>query len=401
MKFTSMTIITALLLQILSPGLSYASGQPRAETAHRADRPEFAQDRATIVAERAIKLLYALDVRVMSRGGLDISKLRTGLIAQVVHTSEGTRISTIGKIVQIAEDGIALWTSERPAERNKIAYEDIDTLVVASDGRALERWQRRAEGRFLVMSRGKLNLDKLDPGWYAYVVYRHNAGQRAEVARILERDERRIVIRSEFAGGRLPRSNRVIARDDIFIIVAAQVRGDIVGWRHARQVIQCLTKESRVRFKAPSVMGYGEKPKWTVGRLVEVNQDTFVIGVGRSIRDVHRVPADALTDLEFTAERRRHTGKGLLIGLVLGLIIGSTLYEAPHDPGYYDPDMSFAQAVVALRVFSLAIGCGTFGALIGYGTKTDRWIDVPVDGLNLSIAPTQNKGFQAALSFHF
>ena len=329
MKLTALILMASLLVEILMPCISFASGQPQAEAAHRANMPEFVQDRATIVAERAIKLLYALDVRVMSRGagGLDISKLKTGLIAQVFHTSEGTRSSTIGKIVQIAEDGITLRTSERPAERNKIAYADIDTLVVASDRRALDRWQRRAEGRFLVMSRGKLNFDNLDPGWYAYVVYRHEDGQRAEFGSILEHDKRRIVIRSEFAGGRLPWTNRTIARDDILIIVAAQVRGDIAGWRHARQVIQCLTKESRVRFKAPSVMGYGEKPKWTLGRLVEVNQDTLVFGVGRSIRDVHRVPADALTDLEFTAEKRRHTGKGLLIGLVLGLTIGSMLYE--------------------------------------------------------------------------
>ena len=251
------------------------------------------------------------------------------------------------------------------------------------------------------MSRGKLNFDNLDPGWYAYVVYRHEDGQRAEFGSILEHDKRRIVIRSEFAGGRLPWTNRTIARDDILIIVAAQVRGDIAGWRHARQVIQCLTKESRVRFKAPSVMGYGEKPKWTLGRLVEVNQDTHVFGVGRSIRDVHRVPADALTDLEFTAEKRRHTGKGLLIGLVLGLTIGSMLYEEPHDPGYDDPDVSFAQAVAALRVFSLAIGCGTFGALIGYGTKTDRWVDVPLKCVEFSVARTRNKGLGAAVSFEF
>ena len=401
MKSIALILAGSLFVELLAPCISYASGQLHAKTLHRGNRPDLVQDRATIVAERAIRLLYAMDVRMMSRGRLDVSKLRTGLIARVVHTSEGTRISTTGKIVHIAQDGIALGTAERPAERNKIAYADIDTLVVGSDRRALDRWQRRAEGRFLVMSRGKLNLDKLDPGWYAYVVYRHKDGQRAQVGRILERDERRIVIRSKYTVERLPWSNRVIARDDIFIIVAAQVRGELVGWKHATQVIQCLTKESSVRFKAPSIMGNGEKPKWTVGRLIEVNQDTFVVRVGPSIRDVFRVPADALTDLEITTGKRRHTGKGLLIGLVLGLMIASSLYEEVHDPGYYNPDVGFAQAIVALRVFSLAIGCGTFGALIGYGTKTDRWIDAPFPRLNLNVAPTRNRALQAAVSFDF
>ena len=68
MKLTALILMASLLVEILMPCISFASGQPQAEAAHRANMPEFVQDRATIVSERAIKLLYALDVRVMSRG---------------------------------------------------------------------------------------------------------------------------------------------------------------------------------------------------------------------------------------------------------------------------------------------------------------------------------------------
>ena len=39
--------------------------------------------------------------------------------------------------------------------------------------------------------------------------------------------------------------------------------------------------------------------------------------------------------------------------------------------------------------------------LIGAMTKSDKWVEVPPQRLNLSLAPTSTKGLRAALTFNF
>lgn len=384
-------------MQILSPGLSYASGQPQAETAHRANRPEFVQDRATIVAERAIKSLYALDVRVMSREGLEISKLRTGLIAHVVHTSEGTRRSATGRIVRIAQDGIALWTAERPADRNKITYAGIDTLVVASDKRALDRWKRRAEGRFLVMSQRNLDLTKLNTGWYAFLVYKIKVGTRAVLTEIRDTEEGHVVIGPPYAAAGNYSANREIAGGDIEIIVAAENLEDIRVWRNATRVIPHLIGNPRIRFNASGFARREPDAKSVVGRLIEVVQDSFVVGVGRSGSNVFKLPLSSFTDFELNLGRRRNAGKGFLIGAGLWFFGGAILGAAKYDSQNFTPDTT--GTVPILMTVTLIVG-----TTIGFFIKTDKWVEwdkLSPPRLDLAVATAQNRGLGAALSFDF
>ena len=316
--------------------------------------------------------------------GLMVSLLFHVIPPVIAHASGLSRSSEAATEMEPDNDGERSF-KEHPEEIDGAA-EDLERIV-----RLLYR------KNVVVMSRGNLNLSRLKRGWYAYVVYEYNHRRGTVTTKIVDIDEKNIVFRTSFDPG----TPREIRHDDVLVIVAAQKRGDLRSGWDVETVMNRLMGVPRIRFKAPSVVKSRSKTGWVFGRLAGVNQDTLMIAGGPSSRVAHRVPLSAFTDLEFYKGQRRHTGKGLLIGLVLGLMIGNSLSEEVHDPGYYHPDVSFAQGMEALRVYSVAIGCGTFGALIGYGIKTDHWIDAPFPRLNLNVAPTRNRGLRAALSFDF
>ena len=298
MKPTAMLLIAALLFQILMPGLSIVARELRGEETDRVDWPKAAgsiqsrqrseEDRAAQNAARIIRSLYEMDVWVMSRRQLDLSKIKKGLYAHVIHTTKGASDTAAGVIRNIDPDGIEIISKATVPEKTHIHYADIDTIVVAKDRPALDRWRRRVDGRFVVMSRGTLNLSAVRKGWHAYIVYEFEDGRRGELVRILDTRERHLVIRSSFAGRNQLWAGGEIALDDIVFIVAAEDRGDIVAMRRARQILRHLPDNPRIRLKSPSVGRGSSKPGSVVGRLLDVNQDTLVMGVGLSRNEVIR-----------------------------------------------------------------------------------------------------------------
>ena len=106
---------------------------------------------------------------VMARGEIDTSKIATGWYAQVVYTSDGDRGTAIGKIIGKNSDRIVIQSRDSFWRNWKIAYSDIDTLVVA-------KYQRDIEGRkdSRTKSRRGAGLN-IEIGWngsvYPYDVY--------------------------------------------------------------------------------------------------------------------------------------------------------------------------------------------------------------------------------------
>ena len=82
---------------------------------------------------------------VMSRGELDLFKLRKGWYAHVVYTSKGVKEAVTGPIFDKDADGIVIKSRNRPWEQWEITYGDIDTLVVAKDQRDIEGWIEAGE----------------------------------------------------------------------------------------------------------------------------------------------------------------------------------------------------------------------------------------------------------------
>ena len=221
----------------------------------------------------------------------------------------------------------------------------------------------------------------------------------APKARTVDVGGRQLAIRSRNGVLRsLPPIQRVA---DATTSINGNHRTEIEAWRKSIQATKGLPEMPRIRFKERSIAGKKSETGWTAGRLVEVDQDTLVIGVGLSRHHVYRVPLSSLTRLELNLGRRRNTTRGLMIGVIAGSALAAGMWEEIHDPGYYDPDVSFGRAVRFAVLSSVVLVSTITGSIIGYNIKTYRWLNIPLQDIVLSAAPTQNRGMGAALSFRF
>lgn len=166
MKPTAVILVAALLFQILMPSLSISAQELQGDMTTRVNwrkvasgtrkRQPSEEHRAAENAARLIRLLYEMDVWVMSKRHLDLSKITKGFYAHVIHRKEGPAGTATGVIFDSYPDGLGIKSTAQDSEIENVLYADIDTLVVAKDRRALERWQRRMRGRFHVMTQSNL-----------------------------------------------------------------------------------------------------------------------------------------------------------------------------------------------------------------------------------------------------
>ena len=115
-----------------------------------------------------------------------------------------------------------------------------------------------------------------------------------------------------------------------------------------------------------------------------------------------KCPWASVTRLEVSAGRARRTGRGALIGCgagaVAGLITGwlwcHGLEGSALDCG--DP----ANGIVIGGIPGGAVGAG-IGAIIGALIKTDRWEEVPLHQLRVSLAPQRDGWFTLGVLLRF
>ncbi len=375
-------LVASLLLEVLAPGAAVAdSVRPR--DLRRGSTPGSEKDTALELGVRAIAWRYGMDVLVMSRRTLNLSKAEIGHKAHVIYTTGGVKGATAGVIAANKPDEIVVKSAARPMEKQAIAKDDIDTLVVARRRGALEIWQKQADGQLVIMTPGNLDLSKLLSGWHAHIVYRSRNRNRAVIAEIVDGNERNVVVKSGYGIRGNKGSIDTIMSDEIVYIVAAQNFRDITAWRKVIRAVQKLPQEPRVRCKARTIANDGPKWGWVVGRMVPTSDDTFGI---LTEGGMYRVPVSSFTDLEINIGRRRHTLKGFLIGCLSGL--SYMVLDWDFDLNVYDPNAGYG--------FGVGIVAST---LIGFMVKTERWVEVSPGRLNLGIAPTKNKGLRAALTF--
>ena len=166
----------------------------------------------------------------------------------------------------------------------------------------------------------------------------------------------------------------------------------------------------RVRVYAPSIQ---KKP--VVGKLIKMMQDTLVIQATRTSQQVraisprrirapegiqqedttfYQVPITAISHIEVSMGQYRKTGKGLIIGLGVGAVM-TILINIP------DPETDLQALGRAYATLIVLPSIAVISTLIGAITKSDKWVEVSPEHLNLSLAPTSNKGLRAALTFNF
>lgn len=177
---------------------------------------------------------------------------------------------------------------------------------------------------------------------------------------------------------------------------------------------------AKVRVQAPSI-----QKKRMVGELVKMTQDTLVIHSGRTF---FQVPCSSISNLEVSIGYKRNTGKGFKIGLGAGaVIIGLTSISTYREKKRLDENNSgdaslsyYTLHIATLVGYSAGAFVCLLSTLIGVATKSDKWVEVPPQRLNLSIAPlsavtdghlsadrqaaqagTSTKGLRAALTFNF
>ncbi|MCY3868956.1 MAG: hypothetical protein OXG87_05315 [Gemmatimonadetes bacterium] len=236
-----------------------------------------------------------------------------------------------------------------------------------------------------VMARGQIDHSKITKGRYIHVVYTSNGVKETATVYSADRDSSHILIREGLL------KVRKIAYHNIDTLLVAK------NWRSIERYQKSGAKyDVRVRVQAPSV-----SKKWIVGKLINMAQDTLIIQRGHSF---YPVPVSSISNLEVPIKGNRNTGKGMAIGLGVGSAIYLAAYMSADNPESWD---GIGLALVGMGI---SIPICILSTLIGAMTKSDKWVEVPPQRLNLSLAPlpawprhagTSSKGLRAALTFNF
>ena len=370
-KAIAIFVTVAFLLNTIAPTLAHAATYLQG---------------AEVNADTLVRDAY---VQVIYRDRNDEQKLAKGWIDAIGETSFTIREGGFRDKKTIAYDKVvSVIRSEESTVPAKQMNEVNRFIRTMGNTQQAIQWAETVT----VMPRGQIDLSKIAKGLYAHVVYTsEDKKKKIAVGRITDKDSEHLMIQeAKYRSGRYKK----IAYSDIDILAVAKYQQDIARWENARQAIQLLHEgNTKVRFKAPSV-----SKKRIVGRLVEVVKDTLVIQGGHTF---FQVSLSSISNLEVSLGQYRNTAKGLLIGLGLGsAIVTLSFRHAEHleETGPYDSLDGLATALGGMFLGGLVLVVSTF---TGVAKKSDKWVEVPPQRLNLSVAPTSAKGLRTALTFNF
>ena len=278
--------------------------------------------------------------------------------------------------------------------KTTIAYANVLSVIMSDESTVpakqmneVERFIRHEQVKAVnatVMTRGQIDLTKIKKGWYIHAIYTSKEGKETATGQIARKNSDYVIIRIQERSTR-----KKIAYGDIDTLVVAKYRRAIGEWKNSRQAVQRFkTQNTKVRFKAPSLT-----KKWIVGEVVKMTRDTLLLREGRTFL---QVPLSSISNFEVGIGQRRNAGKGSLIGLGLGLAV--LVPVAIEDYSNERSWQGFATAVTAAYILPSILVLST---LIGAAIKTEKWVEVSPQRLNLSIAPTPEKGLRAALAVNF
>ena len=105
-----------------------------------------------------------------------------------------------------------------------------------------------------------------------------------------------------------------------------------------------------------------------------------------------RIPLASVTRFELSRGKSRHAGRGALIGLGIGAGGGAIIGAIAEVSGerYCIDTCAAAGVLTAFTAIGLAIPGLVIGTVAGALIKTDRWEEVPLDRVRVSLAPTRD-----------
>ena len=141
-----------------------------------------------------------------------------------------------------------------------------------------------------------------------------------------------------------------------------------------------------------------------IGTLLTLDSVALVLRQD-GMQDTLSVPRETIRRLEVSAGRKSAAGKGARIGGIagggLGLLAGAAAaIENPCDGPSFCLDLFGPEDIPLFVVVAGGTGA-VVGALIGALGRTDRWTEVPVDGLRVGIVPLRDGTIGFALSRTF
>ena len=140
-----------------------------------------------------------------------------------------------------------------------------------------------------------------------------------------------------------------------------------------------LAVGTKVRIVAPTIVG-----RRVTGSVADIRAASLQIAVDDNQLTV---PRNAITRLEVSTGKRRHALLGLVIGAAVGLVAACVSdCNSEGDPGFFLSNAGWG---------------ALWGVAIGALIKTDRWSDVPLEQVHVTVGPTQGHGIRMTMSVRF
>ncbi len=135
--------------------------------------------------------------------------------------------------------------------------------------------------------------------------------------------------------------------------------------------------QPRVRISSPRPGGSA-----IVGNVLGLTGDSLIVRQeGRASPLL--LPLETVGRIELSEGRHARTGRGALIGLVSGAVLGTGLVVAAasnEEPGDFEGLLTFLALVTGVGVSAAGVG---IGALVGSFVHTERWREVPLHELRV------------------
>ncbi len=359
----SIVMVGAILLNAIAPALAYAA--------------TYLQD-SEVNPNTLIRDAYVVVTYYDSKGK---QKLEKGWIYAIDETTFRIRSGALfGKKTIAYDKVVSVIMSEEVISREK-QINEVDRFIQEMKKQEasmleIEQAIQKLNQTITVMGRRQLDLSKIPKGRYIHIVYTSKGVKGIATVHNIDRDSSHISIKEGLL------KTRKIAYNDIDTLLVAK------SWRYIERYQKTgATYDVKVRVLAPPI-----SKKRMDGRLIKMTQDTLVIQRGRRF---YRVPLSSISNLEVPIKGSRNTGKGMAIGLGVGSAIYLAAYMSADNPESWD---GIGLAIVGMGI---SIPICVLSTLIGAITKSDKWVEVSPQSLNLSLAPTSTKGLRAALTFNF
>ena len=358
-KIPAVFVTVTLLLNAMAPTLAYAATYLKGSEVNA----------NTLVRDAYVAVTYydSKNKQILDKGWIDA----------VGKTSFTIRNGLWGKKTIAYDKILSLVMSEETTTLRQM--NEVDRFIGNMAERGIETEQaaiqRLNQKTVTIMPRGQIDPSEIIKGWYAHIVYTSQGATGKTISRIAYKDTSQIALK--YGADTLN-----IAYNNIDTLIVAKHRREIERYREIG-----AKYNARVRVYAPSIQR-GQM----VGKLIKMMQDTLVIQKGRSF---YQAPVSSISKFDVSIKQYRNTGKGLKIGLAAGTIM-TILINVPNWGG---GDLQGLAELLATAIYVPPIV--VIPTLIGAITKSDKWVEVSPQSLNLSLAPTSGKGLRAALTFNF